>query len=637
MTSTTQTLTFEAEVQRVLDLVIHSLYTHREIFLRELISNASDALDKLRFESLQRPEVLEPGEELEIRLEPDRARRVLAVRDNGIGMDRDDLIANLGRIAGSGTRRFLETLAAAEGARSPELIGQFGVGFYSSFMVAERVVVETRKAGEARGWRWSSSGDGRYTIEEAADLSRGTRVALHLKAEDELDRDYLDEFTLRSLVKRYSDFIEHPIRMEVSALERGPEPAAEPREERRLETLNSRRPLWARPKDEIEPHEYHEFYRHLTHDTAEPARIVHFKAEGALEYTALLFVPAERPFDLFEPTAQRSRVALHVRRVLVMSECEDLLPPWLRFVRGVVDALDLPLNVSRETLQDNPHVRKMRERLVTKVLQSLAELQQEDREAYERLWRVHGPLLKEGIAMGEDREGRLAKLVLSESSASEVPTTLDEYVQRMPVAQPAIFVLTGPDRRTLRASPLLEAYQARGYEVLLLSDPVDEWVLDRLREFEGKPLRAIDSGEDALADEAARGQLAEAARAHEGLLTALAERLGEGVSEVRLTGRLAHSPAALVTPEGGLRPHLARLLRARELEVPPERRVLELNPAHPLFERLCELWAKEGSGERFGQFAELLHGQALLAEGSPLPDPARFARLVADLMLAPRA
>ena len=629
MTPATETLPFEAEVQRVLDLVIHSLYTNREIFLRELLSNSSDALDKLRFEAVQHPELLASGEELEIRLERDPENRVLVVRDNGIGMDREDLVTNLGRIASSGTRRFLEAAAEAGGERAPDLIGQFGVGFYSCFMVASRVVVETRKAGDASGWRWSSAGDGRYTIEEAPDAARGTRVELTLKPEDELDRDYLSAFTLRSLVKRYSDFIEHPIRMERERDEDEDEDDTEDA----LETLNSRRPLWVRSKDEIEPSEYHEFYRHLAHDFAEPAKVVHFKAEGALEYTALLFVPGERPHDPFEPAAQRSRIALHVRRVLVMAECEELLPQWLRFVRGVVDALDLPLNVSRETLQENPHVRKIRERLVTKLLQALGDMLEGEREHYEKVWRAHGAVLKEGIAMGDDREHRISKLCLFESSASDVPTTLDEYVQRMPVGQPAIYVLTGSDRRTLSASPLLEAYRSRGYEVLFWIDPIDEWVLDRLHEFEGKPLRAIDTSDDTLTDEAARKELDTRAENEKPFLDALGEALGERVGEVRLTARLTDSPAALVTPSGGVRPHLARMLRAAQQEVPPERRVLELNPAHPLFTRLRELFDAGGSKGRFGDYAELLHGQALLAEGSTLPDPARYAKLVADLML----
>lgn len=622
MTTQTETHSFEAEVQRLLDLVIHSLYTHREIFLRELVSNASDALDKLRFEALQRPDLVAGDWEGEILLETDRAGRRLSVCDDGIGMDREDLIANLGRIASSGTRRFLEGLAAAGGEAPPDLIGQFGVGFYACFMVADRVVVETRKAGDAQGWRWTSEGQGRYTIEVASGLPRGTRVTLHLKEEGELDRDYLSEFTLRALVKRYSDFIEHPIRMRVGS-----------GEDTELAILNSRRPLWARPKDEIEPHEYHEFYRHLTHDPGEPAKVVHFKAEGALEYTALLFIPAERPRDPFDPAAQRARIALHVRRVLVMAECEDLLPPWLRFVRGLVDALDLPLNVSRETLQENPHVRRMRERLVGKVLSALEEMLQHEREGYERLWRAHGSILKEALAMGEDREGRVAKLCLFESSSSDVLTTLDAYVQRMPLGQPAIFVLAGPDRRTLGASPLNAAYRARGYEVLLLTDPIDEWVLDRLREFEGKPLRAIDAGDDLLIEEARRKEIEAASERHRGLLDTLRERLGERVADVRLTGRLAGSPAVLVTPEGALRPHLARMLRAAGQEPPEPERVLELDPGHPLFGSLVSLHAAPGGERRLGDFAELLHGQALLAEGSPLPDPARFAELVAGLML----
>ena len=638
MSSQTETRRFEAEVQQVLSLVVHSLYTHREIFLRELVSNASDALDKLRFEALTQPGLLPAGESLGIALEVDAAARELRVADNGIGMTREELVANLGTIASSGTRRFLEALKAKGASNAPELIGQFGVGFYSAFMVADRVTVETRRAGEESGWRWSSSGDGEYTVEPAEGLGRGTVVALHLRAGEEQD-ELLSEWRVREVVKRYSDFVEYPIQMEVERtrpkLDEGGKPIAGASETvKELETLNSMKPLWARPKDAIEAAEHAEFYRHLSHDWNEPLETIHFRAEGTLEYTALLYLPKERSFDLFDPSHKGSSLSLYVRRVLIMRECEDLLPPWLRFVRGVVECNDLPLNVSRETLQDNPQVRQIRGRLVKKVIEALGELLAKDRARYEQFWASFGLVLKEGIYYGEDEDERLSSIALFQSTHGEGWTTLAEYLERAPQDQDAIYVIAGSSRKALARSPHLEAATSKGREVLFLVDPVDEWVLQRLGEFRGKPVRPIDRGQVGLEGEEERAERERRQEAAADLLDALARPLEEEVREVRFSARLKESPAVLVDDEGPISSRLERALRLGGRELPRRKRVLELNPDHELVRGLQRVFAVDPKSPRIEEYAHLLHGQALIAEGSPLEDPARFARLLTELMVA---
>ncbi|MEM6570907.1 MAG: molecular chaperone HtpG [Planctomycetota bacterium] len=643
MTAQTETHRFEAEVQQVLSLVIHSLYTNRDIFLRELISNASDALDKLRFDALTDAGLMDDGESLGIALEADPGTRVLRIADNGIGMDREELTQNLGTIASSGTRRFLEAAAAGgDTSERPDLIGQFGVGFYSAFMVADEVVVETRRAGSDEGWRWRSKGDGSYEIEPAEGLARGTVVSLHLREAGEDEEDggagkYLEEFALRDVVRRYSDFVEYPIQMEVERTRPKLDDEGKPVEgesvtESSLETLNSQRPLWARPKSEITDEEHAEFYRHLTHDWNEPLTNLHFSAEGTLEYTALLYVPAKPPYDLFDPSHRDSNVSLYVRRVLIQRECKDLLPSWLRFVRGVVESADLPLNVSRETIQDDPRIRQIRKRLVKKVLDELASLLDGKREEYADFWTGFGAVVKEGIWAGEDEDGRIAKVCLFESSNGDAPTTLAEYVERMKDGQEAIHVLTGTDRATVEASPLLESVLARDEEVLYLVDPVDEWVLQRLTEFDGKRIVPLDRGEVDEDDEA-KEKREELQKEHEGLLGSMREALDEDISEVRFTSRLKDSPAVLVAGEEGLSGHMERLLRRSGQEVPTQKRVLELNPEHPIVKGLAKLHGVDAASPRIAETAELLHGQALLAEGGAPKDPKRFGELLTAMMV----
>lgn len=637
MTTKTETKSFEAEVQQVLSLVVHSLYSQREIFLRELISNASDALDRLRFASLTQADLLAEGESLGIVLDVDAESRTLSVADNGIGMDREELMDNLGRIASSGTRRFLEAAQGTEGEAPPDLIGQFGVGFYSVFMVADEVSVVSRKAGSDEGWRWSSKGLGEYNIDPAEGAARGTVVQLKLKDAGKGEMDFCQEWTLREVVKRYSDFVEYPIQMEVERTqpkkdEQGEDIEGETETLQETQTLNSMRPLWSRPKDEIEPQEYKDFYQHLTHDWNEPLRTIHFRAEGAHEYTALLYLPKERPMDLFDGESKASRVSLYVRRVLIMRECEDLLPAWLRFVRGVVESADLPLNVSRELLQNNPKVGRIRKRLVKKVLETLGTMLSAERSEYEGLWLAFGSLIKEGIYFGDDEDARISKISLFWSSRSEGWTTLGEYVERMGKDQEVIHVICGPDRKTLDASPHLETLKARGEEVLLLTDPVDEWVLQRLSEYDGKPLQAVDRGR---AEEADEERVEREARQEESkdLLAVLHKALEEHVSEVRFTNRLKDSVAVLVGEEHGMSAHLERMLRSSGREVPVTKRALEINPEHSLMTGLRALHEADPKSPRLAEYAELLHGQALIAEGSPVVDASRFAGLVTQLMV----
>lgn len=614
MNAAPESKAFQAEVQELLDLMIHSLYTHEEIFLRELVSNASDALDKLKFEALTQAGLFDETEELGIRLEIDEEQRVLSVVDNGIGMNQEDLTQGLGTIASSGTRRFLQEMKERGEEKSPELIGQFGVGFYSGFMVADRMVVETRKAGDEQGWRWSSAADGTYTIEEVEGLERGTRIQLHLKELGEGSTDFAQEPKLRELVKRYSDFVEYPVKLGE-------------------DTLNSMKPIWTRPKSEVTEEEHGEFYRHISHDFAPPAETIHFKAEGTLEYTALLYVPSARPFDLFGGEQQhKSKISLYVRRVQVSDECEDLLPSWLRFVRGVVEASDLPLNVSREILQSNPHVRAIQKRLTKKVLSTLESMLEKDREKYEGFWDSFGAVLKEGICTGGNEDDRLAKLCLFRTNASDDWSTLESYLSRCPEEQDAIYYVTGKDRAALAASPHLETFKQRNYEVLFLTDPIDEWLIDSLTEFDGKPLKSVHAAD--LGFESEDTDLEAARTEHEDFLKAIGEHFGEQVAEVRLTSRLTDSPGVLVSEQGAPRPHMERMMKEMHGQDGGPKRILEINPGHPLIERMTKMVGPEADSKQLADYADLLLGQVLLAEGSTLPDPARFSRLLSELMIS---
>jgi molecular chaperone HtpG len=619
MSTTAERHEFQTEVRQLLDLMVHSLYSHKDIFLRELISNASDALDKVRFEALTRPE-LAPAGELEIRLEPDGTARTLTVHDNGIGMSREEVVQNIGTIARSGTKEFLTALRERQGqVVPPEMIGQFGVGFYSSFMAADRITLLTRRAGEATATRWESTGEG-YTIEEAERDTPGTSVTLHLKPKDEEDglRDYTDEHVLRDIVKKYSDFVAYPIRL-------------------KAETLNSMKAIWIRPKDEVTEEEYREFYKHIAHDWNDPLEHLSVHIEGTFEARALLYIPAKAPFDLWRESAHQG-VQLYVKRIFIMDDCKELLPASLRFVRGVVASDDLSLNVSREILQKDRQIQAIRKHLVRRVLGALKEMKDGNADKYRTFWIELGAVLKEGLLAFDEGHERILELILAPSTyVAAGVTSLGDYVSRMKDGQDAIYYMTGPSAAAVEQSPHLEAFRDKGYEVLFFTDPVDELWLRMPREFGGKKLVSAAKGEITPGSEddkkQAEEQRSEQEQTFKDLLLTLRAKLQDEVKDVRLSSRLISSPACLVGEGDDLSPHIAELLRRSGQEVPKVKRILELNPTHPLLPKLQAIVAQDRTDPALQQYAELLYGQAILAEGGQLPDPAAFSKRIAELLL----
>ncbi len=615
---TEQTFSFQAEVTRLLHIVTHSLYSDKEIFLRELISNASDACDRLRYAALTEPSLLNDAPQLGITIAIDKPGRKLSIIDNGIGMSREELINNLGTIARSGTAAFLENLPKDAGG-TVSLIGQFGVGFYSAFMVADQVEVTSRKAGDALGSRWTSDGSGNFTIDEAEEVPRGTTIVLHLRqGEDE----FLEPERIHRIVKKYSDHIAQPIKLAGS----GPG-----------ETLNMASALWSRPKSEISSNQYKEFYRHVAHTLGDPWLIIHHKAEGRLEYTLLLFVPSERPYDLFHPD-RKHQVKLYVHRVFVTDQCEGLVPPYLRFLRGVVDSEDLPLAVSREMLQRNPVVTRIRHALVHRVLGELEKEAKEEPEAYAKFWENFGAVFKEGICEDAENRGAILKLARFRSTHSDKLVSLDDYVGRMKEGQKAIYTITGEDAETLAKSPQLEGFRARGIEVLLLADPVDVFWLDMCPDYDGKPFKSATRGASDFTEiKAPKEDKPESEEAipesQIGTLIALLKQdLGDAVKNVRVSDRLTDSAVCLVADDGDLDMHLARLLQKNHQIDRMERRILEINANHALIRRLAEEAIKPGAVDRLKDAAELLLDQARIIEGDPVADPAGFARRLSAVM-----
>ena len=627
MAEQAQQFAFQAEVQRLLDLVIHSLYTDKEIFLRELVSNASDAIDRLRFEALTNPGLLPEGHEPKIRLVPDQEKRTLTIEDDGIGMTRDEVVQNIGTIARSGTREALEQLKekAAEGAE--QLIGQFGVGFYSSFMVAERVELVTRKAGSDQAVRWESSGGGSFTVTEAERDRPGTTITLHLKPVDSENgiEDYTDRWVLGRIVRQHADFITYPIVLPGEKTEELADPAPE-------QPLNSMKPIWARPPSEVTKEEYADFYKQISHDWSEPLETIHTRAEGLVEYQAVLFIPSKGAMDLYYPGFKPS-LRLYVKRMLVRENSEELLPRWMRWVRGAVDSPDLPLNVSREMLQSDRHVRQIRRALTKKVLDTLKKLQEGDRAKYETFWRELGRAVKEGVDSDfENRDALLNLLLFGSSRDAEGLSTLKEYVERMPEGQADIWYLTGSSREQIENSPALETFRDRGWEVLYLTDPVDELVVQSVTEFEGKKLRSAGKGAVELEEGEKKDSADEKKKEFEPFLGALQKRLETWVKEVRLSGRLTKSPAVLVVAEHDYSPQLERLMSMGRGDGIRQRRILELNAGHTLVQGLRRRFDANPNDSVVGDYAELLLGWSLLAEGSEPHDPVRFTQLVAGLM-----
>ncbi|HKP55748.1 MAG TPA: molecular chaperone HtpG [Polyangiales bacterium] len=633
-----QTHRFEAEVSQVLSLVINSLYSNKDVFLRELISNAADALDKLRFEALSKPELLPEGHTPRIRLIPDEQAKTLTISDNGIGMTEEALQKDLGTVARSGSKELVERLHKADQAHDLKLIGQFGVGFYSGYLVADHITVISRPAGSDKAFKWSSAGKDEFTIEPAERDEVGTSVVLHLKSEQE---EYAKEWRLRALVERYSDFVSQPIELQVKH-----KPKDEP-EEIKFEAINKASALWMRSEKDVTDEQYNEFYKHLTHDWEAPLSRLHFHVEGTQMFSGLLYIPKRPPFDIGNPEWKHG-VRLYVRRVFIMDNCEELLPRWLRFVRGVIDSDDLPLNVSRELLQDSAAVKTIKKQVIRRVLDLLNKLATDKPDEYLDFWSKFGPVLKEGLHFDPSQSEKIAPLLRYESSGQEKLTSLGEYVKRMPEGQSKIYYAQGPSKQLLAASPHLEALKKRGYEVLFMTHGIDQWAVEGLREFEGKKLvdamqeDAFDDkpeSEDKPEDESeSKAASSEEAKAIVGLLARAKLVLEVQVSDVRASERLTDSPACLVVPRGGLPAHIERMLRAHQSDLPEQKRILELNPTHPLVQRMKAEHDRQADSPLLTEWIELLYDQALLIEGSPLPDPARFSkRLVALMQAAPGA
>ncbi len=623
-----KTQSFKTEVSQLLDLMIHSLYSNKDIFLRELVANAADAIDKVRFESLTRPEL---AREWAIRLTTNKQANTLTIADNGIGMTEDEVIENIGTIAQSGTRAFLKNLAEQKTADTdiPELIGKFGVGFYSAFMVAEEVTLITRKAGsDAPAVRWSSRGEGTFEIDTAEKTEPGTEITLKLRPGSEI---YLEPWKLGEIIQKYSDFIAYPIILPITKTNEDKTETVEDR------ILNSRKAIWLRKPEEVTEEEHKSFFSHLSNwGGSEYLKAIHIAAEGASEFKALLYIPATAPFNLLMPDIQKKGLQLYVRRVFITDECKELIPDYLRFIRGVVDSSDLPLNVSREILQENPQMLKIQKAIVGRVLSELRKMQENEPEKYTKFFREFGRILKEGIHTDRANQEKLKALAMYETMNSKPGEllSLDQYVQAMPPEQTEIYYITGEKRESVAASPVLEYYRSKGYDVLFMTDPIDDWIMQSMFQYAKKNFKAVAKGDFELTGkdkEELDRKIAEADQKYAALLEALRKVLGEEVETIRFSGRLTDSPCCLVTEGHALSPHLERLFKAMNQDVPVSKRILELNPDHPLIAAL-ENKRQTGDGA-IDEYARTLYDQALLSEGSPIPDPAAFARRITELML----
>ena len=617
-----EALGFQTEVQQLLDLMIHSLYSNQEIFLRELISNASDAADRLRFEGLQDDSLFEDDAELKIRVEYNKTQKTVTVIDNGIGMSRQEVVDNLGTIAKSGTKQFFASLTGDQ-SRDSQLIGQFGVGFYSSFIVAEKVEVVTRRAGLPReeGVRWVSDGRSEYTVETVDRPKRGTKVILYLRKET---GEFLDGYRLRNIINKYSDHISLPIIM-----------PKEGEDEQGEDTVNTAKALWARNKKDIKEEEYNEFYKTVSHDFEDPLCHLHNKVEGKLEYTSLLFIPARAPFDLWD-REQRHGVKLYVKRVFIMDDAKQLLPAYLRFVKGVVDSDDLPLNISREILQHNKVIDTIRSASTKKILDLLKKLAQKEPDKYRQFWQTFGRVMKEGVIEAPDKHEELAKLFRFKSTredTEEETVSLDDYIAAMKEGQKAIYYVTAENYATAKNSPHLEIFRKNDVEVLLLTDPVDEWLVTHLTEYQEKPLTSVSKGELDLGDLADDKDDQEVEKTDDKELDTLTKRiekiLDEKVKEVRITRRLTESPACLVADEHEMGRHLEQILKASGQQLPATKPILEINPDHPIVGKLQD----EEDDNRFSDWANILFEQALLSEGGQLEDPAGFVHRLNSIFL----
>jgi molecular chaperone HtpG len=621
---------FKTEVKQLLDLMIHSLYSHKEIFLRELISNASDAIDRARYESLTNQDVMEGESDWKIKLIPDKDAGTLTISDNGIGMTNDELVQALGTIAHSGTKEFLAALQSKEVKDNPELIGQFGVGFYSSFMVADSVTVITRKAGtKGQGVQWNSSADGFFTIEDVEKNTKGTDVILHLKDDE---KKYLEEWEIRDVVRKYSDYIEHPVVMDI---EREKESELKKGEKVKIteeETLNSQKAIWLKDKSGITQEEYNEFYKHISHDFTDPAEVIHFRAEGTSEFTALLYVPSRIPPDIFYKE-YKIGPTLYVKRVQIMDHCEQLVPRYLRFVKGVVDSSDLPLNVSREILQSDRQVEIINKNITKKVLDTLSEMKNKESDKYLTFYKEFGRVLKEGIHFDFSRKEAIADLLLFQSTDNPADnyTSLQEYVDRMKEGQEDIYYITGTSYDEVKKSPYIEAFREKGYEVLIMLDEVDDFIVGGL-DYKGKKFKSAVKGDVSL-DKEKEKEKKKAEKKYKALLELIKDKLKDEVKDVRLSGRLKDTACCLVGDEGDLDPQMEKLMKAMGQNVPEGKRILEINAEHPLFEAMNKLFEKEQKSAVLDGYIQLLYDQALLLEGSKPKDPAAFASAITRLMV----
>lgn len=628
---TTENLEFKTEIKQLLDLMVHSLYSHKEVFLRELISNASDAIDRARYESLTNSNILEADSGWKIKIIPDKNRGTLTISDNGIGMTHDEIIRALGTIAHSGTKEFLSALQSKEVKDNPELIGQFGVGFYSSFMVADKITVTSRRAGTAanEGVQWESSGEGTYSVSDVVKETKGTDVTLHLKDDE---KRYLDQWELESVIRKYSDFIEHPIAMDVekeidSEIKKGEK--VKITEEK---TLNSMKALWLKDRADITADDYNEFYKHISHDFTPPAKVIHYKAEGTSEFTALLFIPSRAPINILYKD-YKIGPTLYVKRVQIMDHCEELIPQYLRFVKGIVDSSDLPLNVSREILQHNRQIEIMKNSVTKKVLDTLGEMKSGDYENYLKIYAEFGRVIKEGVHFDFSRREMIADLLLFPSSTTEEGkfTTLKEYVERMKEGQDDIYYIVNPSLSEALRSPYLEAFRKKEYEVLVLTDDIDDFIFSGF-EYNGKKLRSITKG-DLTLDKEEKGTKEEAQKKYGKLIDMVKDVLKDDVKDVRLSGRLTDTACCLVSDEGDLDPQMEKLLKSMGQELPPMKRILEINPGHPLFESMKTIFEKDHDSALLMDYIRLLYDQALVLEGSKPKDAAQFSRLIARLMM----
>ena len=628
-----ETLGFQTEVKQLLDLMVHSLYSNREIFLRELISNASDAEDKLRFEALQDDGLYEKDSDLKIRVEFNKELKTITVLDNGAGMSRDEVIENLGTIAKSGTKQFFESLTGDQ-TKDSQLIGQFGVGFYSCFIVAKKVEVITRRAGESRakGVRWISEGENDYSIETVDRAKRGTKVVLHLREDAD---EFLNGYRLREIITKYSDHISFPIIMDKDDVKDGVVDKDKDKIESGEDTVNSATALWTRNKKEIKNKEYNEFYKHIGHDFEDPLAHTHNKVEGKLEYTSLLYIPSQAPFDLWD-REQRHGVKLYVRRIFIMDDAQQLLPPWLRFIRGVIDSDDLPLNISREILQQNKVVDSIRSGCTKKIIGLLKSMAKNDEEKYQKFWKIFGKVLKEGVVDSTDYKDDLSHLFRFSSTHEDTEdqkVSLKDYVERMPESQKSIYYVIADSYMTAKSSPHLEIFRKKDIEVLLLSEPIDEWVTTHLSEFDSKKLQSVNKGELDLGDiqdEGEKKKDKESNKAHDELVKRIKDILDEKVKEVRVTSRLTTSPACLVSDDNDMGRHLEQILKASGQNIPGSKPILEINPDHPIIKKIDG----EKDNDLFTDWSHILFDQALLSEGGQLADPVNFVNKLNSMIVS---